>query len=65
MMEIQLFGAAFFVSQSGYSKCFDNPEKAFSWPRVSTNLSDYTKAWNSIKNDSGRFVKNQMQWPPY
>ena len=24
--------------------------------------SDHMKAWNSIKNDCGRFVKNQMQW---
>ena len=24
--------------------------------------SDYMKAWNSIKNDCGHFVKNQMQW---
>ena len=23
--------------------------------------SDYMKAWNSIRNDCGRFVKNQMQ----
>ena len=21
------------------------------------------KAWNSVKNNCGRFVKNQMQWP--
>ena len=27
-MEIELFSAAFFVSQSGYSKFYDNPEKA-------------------------------------
>ena len=25
--------------------------------------SDYTKTWNSIKNDCGRFDKNQLQWP--
>ena len=25
--------------------------------------SDNMKAWNSIKNDCGRFVKNQMQRP--
>ena len=25
--------------------------------------SDYMKAWNSIRNDCGRFVKNQMQRP--
>ena len=28
MMEIELFRAAFFVSQSGYSNFYDNPEKA-------------------------------------
>ena len=28
MMEIELFWAAFFVSQSGYSNFYDNPEKA-------------------------------------
>ena len=28
MMEIELFSVAFFVSQSGYSKLYDNPEKA-------------------------------------
>ena len=27
-MEIELFSTAFFVSQSGYSKFYDNPEKA-------------------------------------
>ena len=27
--------------------------------------SDYIKTWNSIKNDCGRFVKNQIQWPLY
>ena len=27
-MEIELFSAAVFVSQSGYSKFYDNPEKA-------------------------------------
>ena len=25
--------------------------------------SDYMKAWNYIKNDFGRFVENQIQWP--
>ena len=28
MMEIELFRAAFFVSQSGYSNFYENPEKA-------------------------------------
>ena len=27
--------------------------------------SDYIKTWNSIKNDCGRFVKNQIQWALY
>ena len=25
--------------------------------------SDYAQTWNSIKNDYGRFNKNQLQWP--
>ena len=28
-------------------------------------ISDCMKAWNSVKNDCGRFVENQMQWPLY
>ena len=34
------------------------------WWLANINMwkSDYMKAWNSMKNDCGRFVENQMQW---
>ena len=33
------------------------------YANINLRKSDYMKAWNSIKNDCGRFVKNQMQRP--
>ena len=33
------------------------------YANINTWTSDYMKAWNSIKNDCGHFVKYQMQRP--